>query len=312
MPFHNPLAGAAAPGAGEFDVPGRIPRCGAIIGRAERGGRGRRPARLAGAGRHIGPGEDQETCGCPGLSRQRQSPGDGQIGMRRIGIADHHAKGTGFQRLLHGPQQRLRLLQRDGDEALPLEAQPLQPMAIKPPMLALLGGQPAPQKRPAFLGVGQAAQRQRQRKAHGGGLVTIGAGRHIMQARPHQPLRRQVPVDLGQAGKPRRRPALHRLELRVRLLDAGNMLPERRDQRFNALAVTESGNRRKSLPAPQNSCRFHTHDCNIQNVPILFSYMNRRVKMGKSSRFGTGVYVFVITPLYTKIDEHQRNAQQFP
>ena len=108
-----------------------------------------------------------------------------------------------------------------------------------------------------------------------------------MQAGPHQPLRRQLPVDLGQAAGPGQAPPLHRLEVPRRLLDAGDMLAQGRDQRFDALALTQRGNGSKSLPAPQTSCRFHTHDCNIQNVPILFSHMNRRVKMGKLSRYGT-------------------------
>ena len=96
--------------------------------------------------------------------------------MRRIGIADHHGKGAGFQRLLHGPQQVLRPLQRDGDEASAGQAQPLQPMAIKPPVLALLSCEAAPQQWPVFLIVGKAAQRQGKCKAHGGRLIAIGCG----------------------------------------------------------------------------------------------------------------------------------------
>ena len=286
MPFQSPLAGAAAAGPGEFDVPGRPPRRRRVMRRASRGSRTRPPARLAGAGRHIGPGENQQPCGFPRFRRQRQAPGDAQAGMRRIGIADDDAQGAGFQRLLHGPQQVLRPLQRDGNETWAGQAQPLQPVAIKPPVLAFLSFEAAPQQWPPLLRIGEAAQRQGQGKAHGGRLIAIGHGRDIMQAGPHQPLRRQLPVDLGQAAGPGQVPSLHRLEPGRRLLDPRDMLSQRRHQRCNALVLTWRGSGRKLLPAPQIPCRFHTHDCNIQNVPILFSYMNRRVKMGKLSRSG--------------------------
>ena len=257
------------------------------MGRAQRSHRSRPPARLARTCRHIVFGEHQKACGFSRPGGKRQAAGDGQIGMGRVGIADHHRQGAGFQRLLHGPQQRLWPLQRDGNEALAAKPQPLQPMTIKPSVFALLGSQPAPQQWPPLLRIGEAAQRQGKGKAHGGRLIAIGHGRDIMQAGPHQPLRRQLPVDLAHAAGPGQAPPLRRLELPRRLLDARDMLAQRRDQRCDALALTCCGSGCKILPAPQIPCRFHTHDCNIQNVPILFSHMNRRVKMGKLSRYGT-------------------------
>ncbi len=96
--------------------------------------------------------------------------------MRHIGIADDDAQGTGFQRLLHGPQHVLRPLQRDGDETRAGQAQPFQPMAIKPSVFTLLPFEAAPQQWPPLLWVGEAAQRQGQGKTHGGRLIAIGYG----------------------------------------------------------------------------------------------------------------------------------------
>ena len=102
--------------------------------------------------------------------------------MRRLGIAQHRGNGAGFERLLHGPQQARRLLERDGHEAVARQAEAFQTMAIEPAMFALMGGEPTPQQRAALLGVAQAPQRQRQREAHGGRLVAIGARGDVMQA----------------------------------------------------------------------------------------------------------------------------------
>ena len=50
--------------------------------------------------------------------------------------------------------------------------------------------------------VGQAAQCQGQHEAHGGGLVAIGARRHVMQARALQALRGEMTVDLREVHDP--------------------------------------------------------------------------------------------------------------
>lgn len=135
--------------------------------------------------------------------------------MSRIGIADDQRKCPRFQRLLHGPQQVGGLFQRDGDETLAGKAQPFDAMAIEPAMLALFLRQPAPQQRPPFLGVGEAAEGQGQREAKRCGLVAIGGGRHVMEAPACQALRREMPVDLGKPQAPDEPTRLLPLELRL-------------------------------------------------------------------------------------------------
>ncbi len=212
------------------------------------------------------------------MCRKRQPPRDGQVRMRGIGIADDDGECPGFERLLHGPQQRLRFFQRDGDEALALQAQPFQPMAIEPSMLAFLLRQAAPQQRTALLRVGQAAECQCQRKAHGGGGITIGARRHVMKPSLQQALRRKMPVEFGKPGDPRRmaRPwRFPELRLCLHLLDPRDVLAQGLDQGREFLALPKRGNGGKKPPVPHTMCRFHTHDCNIQNVPILFHRTRR-------------------------------------
>jgi hypothetical protein len=129
-------------------------------------------------------------------------------------------------------------------------------------MLALMGGKPAPQQRAALLWVAQAAQRQRQRETHGGGLVAMSAGRHIMKARTLQPLLGQVTVDLGKARQPGRTPPARALELGVALLRPGDMRPQGLDQRCDMIALTERGDAGAGFPAPRTMmCRSCTHDC---------------------------------------------------
>ena len=239
--------------------------------RTARGNRSRRPACLAGGGGHIGSGEGQDAGGLSGMCRKREPPRDGEIGMCGIGIADDDGECTGFQRLLHGPQQCLRLLQRDGDEACTRQAQPFQSMAIEPTVLALLFRKAAPQQRAALLRIGQAAERQCECKTHGGWRIAIGAWRHVMQARLHEPLRWQMTVEFGQSHHPRcmARPG-RPVELRLCLLNARDVAAQGLDQGREILALPKGGNGGTSAPVPHTMCRFHRHDCNIQNVPILF------------------------------------------
>ena len=114
--------------------------------------------------------------------------------MGGIGIADDGGNGTRFQRLFHGPQQACGFPQRDGDEAVARQAEALETMAIEPAEFTLMCRKPAPQQRAAFLRIAQAAQCERQCKAHGGGLVAMGARRHVMKAAAQKALRGQVPV----------------------------------------------------------------------------------------------------------------------
>ena len=95
--------------------------------------------------------------------------------MRCVRIAQDGGHRTRLQRLFHGPQQARRLLQRNGHEAVARQAEAFEAMTIEPPMLALMGGETAPQQRAAFACVTEPPQRQRQREAHGRRLVAIGA-----------------------------------------------------------------------------------------------------------------------------------------
>ncbi|PZF78865.1 hypothetical protein DK847_03480 [Aestuariivirga litoralis] len=153
------------------------------------------------------------------------------------------------------------------------QAEALEAMAIEPPMLAFMRGQPAPQQRPAFARVSEPPERQRQREAHGRRLVAIGAGRHVMEPRPLQPLCRQVPVKLGKPRQPGCRAALLVLELRMPLLQPRDVVAQRGEQP-GGVSTTRAKRRDRSasVPAPRSlMCRSHTHDNNmIQIVPFLF------------------------------------------
>lgn len=134
-------------------------------------------------------------------------------------------------------------------------------MAIEPAIFALMGGEPAPQQRAALLRIGQAAQRQRQRKAHGRRLVAMGAGRHVMQPAACQALRGQVPVKLRQADGPGGTSRPLPLELGMALLKPRNVGAQGLDQGCDMIALLERGDGGASFPAPRKlMCRFHTHD----------------------------------------------------
>ena len=277
MPFQNPGAGAAAPDAGEVDAPARRTGCGHVMGGAERGHGGGRPARVAGSGGRLGPGEGEDRSRFSSHRRECQAARGGEIGMSRLRIAQHSGHGAGLQRLLHGPQQAGGLLQRDGHETVAGKAEALQPMAIEPPMLALMRRQAAPQQRAAFAHVIQPPQRQGQCEAHGCRLVAIGARRHVMEPCALQPLRRQVPVDLAKPHQPGCRAALLLLELRVPLLQPGDVVAQRGKQPGGLATLVMRGGAERSdgsasVSAPRSlMCRSHTHDNNmIQIVLLLF------------------------------------------
>ncbi len=75
-------------------------------------------------------------------------------------------------------------------------------MAVQPAMLTLPCGEAAPQDGAALARAGETAERQRQREAHGGRLVVMAPGRHIMQPGAGQALGGQVAVDGGKPGEP--------------------------------------------------------------------------------------------------------------
>lgn len=197
--------------------------------------------------------------------------------MRGFRIAQHGGYGAGLQRLLHGPQQARGLLQRDGHEAMARQAQPFETVAIEPPMLALMAAQAAPQQRAALAQVAQPPQGKRQREAHGGRLVAIGAWAHVMQAGALQPLCGQVAVEFGKPRQPGLGPGLLPFELRMPLLQPRDMGAQRVEQPRGvpALLMSEAVERSDgsaSVSAPRSlMCRSHTHDNNmIQIVPFLF------------------------------------------
>ena len=201
--------------------------------------------------------------------------------MGGIAVADHQRQGAGLQRLLHDPQQRHRRRERDGDEAAARQAKTFQPMAVEPAVFALLGLEPAPQQGPPLARIVQAAQGQRQGEAHGGGHVAIGPGRYVMEAGTRHAARRQMAVNRGEAQEPRRAAPPLSFEVPLARLDPPDMAAQGGDQLAGLLSVLIGGNGKPVLRP--RARRFHTHDCNIQNVPILFSYMKRRVKIGKLS-----------------------------
>ncbi len=183
--------------------------------------------------------------------------------MGCIGIADDGGGGTGFQRLLHGPQQADGFPEGNRHEAVARQAQPLEPVAIKPAIFPLMGTQSAPEQRTALLAVAQAAECERQREAHGGGLVAMGAGRNVMKPPAHQALRREMPVKLGQAGHPggSLRPVAGKL--RVPLFKPRDLRTQGLDQGCDMIALTEMSDAGASFPAPRTTmCRSCTHDCN--------------------------------------------------
>lgn len=214
--------------------------------------------------------------------------------MRGFRIAQHGGHRTGLQRLLHRPQQACGLLQRDGHEAVARQAEAFEAMAIEPSMLALMGGEPAPQQRASFPRVIQAAERQRQREAHGGRLVAIGTGGYVMKPGALQPLGRQMAVEFGKPGQPGCGPAFLLLELGVPLLQPRDVVAQRGEQPPGVPALVMSGGAERSdgsasVSAPRSlMCRSHTHDNNmIQNVPILF-HMARTESSGTESEVAPG------------------------
>lgn len=293
MPFQSPCAGAAAPGAGEFDAPARCARRARVMGGAERGHGGGRPARVAGGGRTIGPGEGEDGGTFPRRRSERQPPCGGEVGVRRLRIAQHGGHRTGLQRLLHGPQQARRLFERDGHETVARQAEAFEPMAIEPPMLAFMRRQTAPQQRAAFARVAQPPQCQRQREAHGRRLVAIGAGAHVMQPRPLQSLRGQMAVEFGEPRQPGCGTGFLPLELRMPLLQPRDVVAQRGKQPRGLTALLTSGrakrrDRSASVSAPRSlMCRSHTHDNNmIQIVPFLFHRPGTE-SSGTESKIGT-------------------------
>ncbi len=89
MPFQNPGAGAAAPCAGEFDAPAGRPHRHCIMGRAAGGRGGGRPARVAGRGRLVRPGEGEDRRRLSRRRRKRQAARDGEVRVGGIGIAQN-------------------------------------------------------------------------------------------------------------------------------------------------------------------------------------------------------------------------------
>ena len=292
MPFQSPGAGAAAPGAGEFDVPAGHTRRRRIMGGARRGHGRRRPARVAGGGRGIGPREGEDACAFARSCRQRQAARGGEVGVRCFRIAQHGGNGTGLQRLLHRPQQARGLLQRDGHKTVARQAEAFEAVAIKPSVLALMGSQPAPQQRAAFAHVAQPPQDKRQREAHDGRLIAIGTRAHVMKAGALQPLHRQVAIEFAKPGQPGLGPALLLLELGVPLLQPRDVGAQRVEQPRGVPALLMSGRAERSdgsasVSAPRSlMCRSNTHENNmIQNVPILF-HMARTESSGTESQAG--------------------------
>ena len=261
MPFHDPGAGAAAPRAGEFDAPAGRTQGQRVMRRAQRGNGRRRPARVARRGGGAGAGEGEDARAFSRSGRQRQAAGDGEIRPGGLHVPEDGGGGTGLQRLLHGPQQTRGLLQGDGHEALARQTQPFKAMAIEPAMFALMGLEAAPQQGAAFLGVAQAAERQGEREAHGGGLVTMALRGHVMEPPARQALGRQVPVDRWNGGEPGHAPAPRLRKMRPPLLQPEDMRPQGVDQGCDIIALTERGDAGASFPAPRTMlCRFHTHD----------------------------------------------------
>lgn len=78
-------------------------------------------------------------------------------------------------------------------------------MAVQPAMLTLPCGEAAPQDGAALARAGETAERQRQREAHGGRLVVMALGRHIMEPGLGQALGGQVAVERRKPGEPRGR-----------------------------------------------------------------------------------------------------------
>ena len=263
MPFQNPGAGAAAPRAGEFDAPARRTGGGHVMGGAERWHGRRRPARVAGGRRRLGPREGEDRGAFSRRRRERQAAGDGKVSVGRVSIAQHGGHGTRFQRLLHGPQQACRLPERNGHEAVARQPQALQPVAIEPPVFALMAAQAAPQQRAALSRIAQAAEGEGEGKSHGSGLVAMGAGRHVMQPAARQTLRGQVAVEFRQAHHPGRGARALPLELRMPLFQPRNVRAQALDQRCEIFpAPPERCDRGASFPAPRRMmCRSHTHDC---------------------------------------------------
>ena len=127
-------------------------------------------------------------------------------------------------------------------------------MAIEPPIFALAARQPAPQQGPPLGWVGEAAERQRQGKAHGRRLVAIGAGRHVMQPGAGQALGRQMRVDAGKTRGPGGAPAAPPIKAHLALLQPVDMAAQGLHQRQNLIFPAVFGNGK--APAPRVR-RFH-------------------------------------------------------
>lgn len=246
---------------------------------AERGHGGGRPAGVAGGRGHIRLREGEDRGGFALRRGQQQAARHRQVRVPGLGIADDGGNGTGLQRLLHGPQQAGGLGQRHGDEALAGKPQPLQPVAIEPAMFALMRREAAPEERAALLRVGETAQREGQREAHGGGLVAMGARGYVMKARALQALRGKMPVGLGEPQEPGDAFAARALELRMALLRLGDQRAQGRDQGCDMIALTERGGAGASFPAPRTMmCRLCTHDCDDPECSYFVPQTRRRVK----------------------------------
>ena len=99
-----------------------------------------------------------------------------------------------------------------------------------------------------------------------------------MEPGPGQALGRQMRVDAGKARGPGGAPAAPPVKAHLALLQPVDMAAQGLHQRQNLIFPVVFGNGKASAPRVR---RFQTHDCNILNVPILFSHVKRRVKLGK-------------------------------
>lgn len=104
-------------------------------------------------------------------------------------------------------------------------------MAMQPAMFALLRGEPAPEYRAALARAGQAAERQRQREAHGCRLVAMANWRYIVQPGTGQALGGQMAVERRKSGKPRGRLRLRLGQPGLGLLKPGDLAAQGVHQR---------------------------------------------------------------------------------
>lgn len=199
--------------------------------------------------------------------------------MDGLGIAEDCGEGAGFQRLFHEPEQGCWLFQRDGDQAAAGEAQALKPMAVEPAMLALHPGETAPQQGPPFRRIGEAAQRQGESEAHGGGHVAMGGGGDVVEAAAGEALRREMAVDRRQAGQPGPAAAAPAIKARFAVFDPGDVLAQGRQQGGNIFPLPECGVAKTLRPLKPR--RFHTHTIMCRMFAFCSIRPDDRSQLGK-------------------------------